>query len=328
MGIFNQTQGATLLRAYLVKKFVPTLEKELQFQKFGVRASIPAAGGNLARWNTFSNPPATTTAIAEGSTTANEITLTTTKTEATVKEYGEFTPFSKLIELTGQSGTRENLVKRMAYGGALALDSIVRDGPGGVLGVIDTTKAFYCTAAAQGGAEAAATPLAGSAAAIIGASKVLRDDGVQGLTGISGHPDGEFAAIVTPKYELDMVTEGGTTRMTWARAVTNVPGSMGQEKWVKGYMGSVYGTAVYRTQNFTNTTVTVAANNNFVIGDHGYGCVDLGDANANVFVNTASAGDIGNPYRNRHTVAWHAFFASALLDAAASHRVVRLYSAG
>ena len=50
-----------------------------------------------------------------------------------------------------------------------------------------------------------------------------------------------------------------------------------------------------------------------------WGAASLIDA-----VNSASAGDVGNPYRNRNTIAWHSYFAGALL---ASARVVKLYSA-
>ncbi len=43
-----------------------------------------------------------------------------------------------------------------------------------------------------------------------------------------------------------------------------------------------------------------------------------------IYVNTPSSGDVGNPYRNFSTIAWHIFYGDALIDA---NRVVRLYSA-
>jgi len=316
-----------LLTTYLIKKFVPALEYELQMQKFCQRATIPNMSGKTARWNTFANAGASAAeALTEGTATEHSVDIATTGVEGIIAEFGEFTKVNNLLELTAQPNTRSELADRMGYGGALTLDTIVRDGESTVTmtGAIDATIDFYCNTSSGGGVATAATPLAGSAAAIIGAAKLLRDNAARGFSGISGHPDGHFAAIVGPQFELDMVTEESTDRMTWAKAVTNVAGNMGQTKWVNGYMGSVYGTAVYRTQNLTQTTVTVSADNNYLIADNALGCLDLGDADPQIYINTASAGDIGNPYRNANTVAWHAYFAAALIDA---NRIVRIYSA-
>ena len=120
-----------------------------------------------------------------------------------------------------------------------------------------------------------------------------------------------------------MVQEATAGRMTWAEAVTQVPGTMGQEKWVNGYMGSVYGTACYRTQNFDLTTITVSTENNYLLAEGGIGSLSIIDAAPSIYVNSASSSDVGNPYRNQNTIAWHAYFATALIDV---NRVVRLYS--
>jgi hypothetical protein len=112
--------------------------------------------------------------------------------------------------------------------------------------------------------------------------------------------------------------------MTWAEAVTDVPGVSGQGKWVNGFMGSVYGTACYRSQGLTEATVTNTTDENFILAEGGIGAVSIIDADPQIFVNTPSAGDIGNPYRNRNTVAWHVYFATALID---SNRVIKVYSA-
>jgi hypothetical protein len=156
------------------------------------------------------------------------------------------------------------------------------------------------------------------AGSLIVARKVLRAALCKGFKGIESHPDGHFAAIITPTAELDMVTEVSTTKVTWATSVTNVPGRLGQEKWVNGYIGSVYGTAVYVTQNYNTASLTSTVELSYVISDGGIGAMAFGDMNPQIIFN-----DINSPYRNVKSIAWYALFQAKLI---ASTRVVKLYS--
>jgi len=325
-----------LLTTYLIKKFIPALEDELQFQKFASKASIPQGMGNVARWNVFNSPSANTTAlspegaIGTGTTTTNEITtLTTTATEATVAEYGEFIRTTGLMEFAQQPGSRDELVNRMSYGAARSIDALIRNAAD------TTTSDWYAGPSVAGGASTAAGVSATyyptdvgadynmSAAAIIGATAELRGNSARGFAGVNGHPNRHFACIMSTDAEQDLVQEATAGRMTWAEAVTDVPGTSGQSKWVNGFMGSVYGTACYRSQALTTAVITGTLDENFVLADSGLGTVSIQDADPQIYINTSSAGDIGNPYRNSNTIAWHIYFATALLD---SNRVIKVYS--
>ena len=319
--ITTNTGADDVLTTYLVRRFIPSLEHELQYQKFTTKATVPQGMGNVARFMSFNSPAVNSTSITEGTTTANELTTITTQASTiTLAEYGEFVAVSRLYDFTAVSGTRQALSDRMAYGAARSLDRVVLTQIHNV-----ATLAFWASSTAQNGGSTTALPALGnaSASALIGAAKNLRDNAAIGFRGVSGHPDGHYACVVSPKFELDMVTEGTTMRMTWGEAVTDVPGRMGQEKWVNGYMGSVYGTACYRTQANINTTYTNTADNSYLLASDGVASVSIIDADPQIYVNTASAGDIGNPYRNSNTVAWHIFFATALID---SNRVIKVYS--
>lgn len=317
---FTTSINTSLLTTYLIKKFIPSLEAELQFQKFTTPAVIPEGNGKIGRFNVFSNPPGTSTPLTEGSTSGNEITtLTTTGTDCTIAEYGEFIKEPQLQNLAAQKGTRDELAMRFAYGGALALDTLVR-----AQAKLSTT-AFYCTAVPLGGTTTASIPTSGYFSSVIGAAKQLRAasvDGVvvgaRGFTGRAGHPDGDFAGIVTPQFEATMITEGTTGRITWQNAVVNVQGAMGQEKAIRGKMGGAYGTTLYRTQNYDQTTVTSLADNNYILSDGGIGAVAFGDMKASIVIN-----DVNSPYKNVDSIAWHAYFGTGLISSA---RVVRMYS--
>ena len=322
MAMNSATLNTSLLTTYLIKKFIPTMEAELQFSKFTTPAIIPPGSGKIGRFNVFSNPPGTAVALTEGITTGNEVvTLTSAGTECTIAEYGEYIKINSLFDFAAVKGTRDEAAKRFAFGGAVALDKLVRNAASG------STTTWYCATGSLGGAAApgSGAPTSGYASSLIGAGKLLRgisQDGFivggNGFTGVSGHPEGDFAALVTPQFEATMVTEGTTARITWAQAVTNVPGSMGQEKFVKGKMGSVYGTTCYRTQNYLTATITSSCDINYVLADGGLGAVAFEDMKAEIIIN-----DLNSPYKNVDTLAWHARFGTGLIDGG---RVVKMYS--
>ena len=309
---------------WINKRFISDLTFQLQYQKFTTDLELPnGAAANIGRFVDWAPPLATgtgytaggSTSISEGNVTANEITqVTTTPTNVTVAEFGEFIKTTRLWELAAVSGSRERLAKRIRDGGLVSIDSVVRT----QASTTGTASAIYATTASTGGQTTAATPTTAGAALIMLARKTLFAGLATGISGVAGHPDGQFAAIISPKQELDIVTEVSTSRVYWNNAVVNVAGSMGQLKWVNGYIGSIYGTAVYTTQNFGTATITSASDIGFVLADGGLAAVAFEDMNANVVIN-----DVNSPYKNINSIAWHAYFGAGLVSSA---RVVKLYS--
>lgn len=308
-----------VLNTYLNKAFVSDLEYDLQHQKFTMRGDIPTGGGNVLRFNEFAAPLKTgystgTTALTEATTTGNEFTnITTTPTNLTLAEFGEFIKVGSLYDLAVQAGTRERLRKRMRDGANVSLDSYTRSK------AVQTTNILYATLVATGGSSTAPATVGNFGAAIlVNAKKVLKDGLATGLSGVEGHKDGNFAAVITEKQELDMVTEVTTTRMYWSNCVINVPGAMGQEKWVNGYIGAVYGTSVYTTNNYATFTLTSACDIGIVYADGGVGAASIGQMTPEIIIN-----DVNSPYKNVNSIAWHTYYEAALLAAA---RVIKLYS--
>jgi hypothetical protein len=326
MAFVTTSAGAAsgLLTTWLNRKFVSDLEWELQFQKFTTKAIIPPGSGKIGRFNVFAPPPAGTSysttstgALTENWNTQNEIaTITANSTDITISEYGEFHRTSALAMYAVVPGTREKLRKRLVDGASITLDTLVKTAVNTA-----TSNYLYATAAGTGGvttAPAAVTTM--GAATIIQARKILYANKVPGFSGLSGHPDKQYAAILGPKQELDIVTENTTGRIYWSQAVTNVPGRMGQEKWVNGYIGSIYGVAVYTTQNFGTGSYTGSSSGDisFVLGDGAVGAMAFRDMMPRVILN-----DVNSPYKNIDSVAWHSFFGTGLIDGT---RVVKMYS--
>jgi hypothetical protein len=310
-----------VLTTWINKRFVEDLMWEVQYQKFTTKAIIPEGGGNIGRFVTFSHPILTTgyalgsASLTEGNTgSEHEITsITTAATNCTIGEFGEWYRLGKLASVAEASGTAQKIQKRMNDGAALAVDSYLRSF------ALTSTNYVYATLAAPG-----ATTTAPATIGDLGASGIVFCHGrIKSLygrpfSGVPGHPDGHMAAIISPTAEVDMVTEVSTTKTTWATAVTNVPGRMGQEKWVNGYLGSVYGTACYVTQNFTTTSLTSVVELSYVLSDGGLGAMSFGDMNPQIIFN-----DVNSPYKNVRSIAWYTLMGGGLID---GNRVIKLYS--
>lgn len=318
---------AGLLTTWLNREFVKDLEWILQYQKFTAKAIIPPGSGKIGRFNVFVPPPASTsysgastTALTERFTTEHEITdITSNSTDITISEYGEFYATSQLAMYAAVPGAREKLQKRLRDGANLTIDSLV-------LTAFNTAATNYLYASTdQTGAKttvaAAFQQQNANAAMIIQARKILIANKAPGFTGIAGHPEGQYAAILSPKQELDIVTESTTGRMYWSQAVTNIPGAEGQSKWVRGYLGSIYGVACYVTQNYGTGTATASTTGDigFVVADGAVGAVAFKDMAPEVILN-----DINSPYKNVDSVAWHVFFGTSAIDTV--NRVVKMYS--
>lgn len=324
--------ATSVLTTWLNKNFVSDLEWALQHQKFTTKAVIPKGAGNKGRFLTFAAPAAYksysglitgtpgaydgTTAITEGSTTANEFTaITQTSTDITIAEFGEFTKVGTLYEYAAVPGLRAELLKRLRDGAAFSLDRFV------LKQSLKSTTILYAIETPVGATATVTTAMTATigAAAITAATKTLFSNLATGFRGVEGIPDGHYAAVITPDQEQDIITEFTTQRMFWTNAVVNVPGGMGQEKWVNGYIGSIYRTAVVVTQNYSTALLTQTQEIAIVYADGGVGAMAFGDMNAEIVLN-----DLNSPYKNMNTFAWHAMFGAGIID---HNRVVRIYSA-
>jgi N4-gp56 family major capsid protein len=316
-----------LLTTWLNRKFVSDLEWALQYQKFATAAIIPAGAGKIGRFNVFVPPTgstsyslASTTALTEVFTTEHEITsMTASSTDITVTEYGEFHKTSALAMYAAIPGTREKLRKRLSDGAYVTVDTLC-------LTACNTaaTNYIYATAAQKGGTLTfnAGSVTALSAAALMYAKGLLFSKKAPAFTGIPGHPDGHYAAIIGPTQETDIVTENTTGRTTWGQMVTNVPGVSGQEKTLRGMVGPIYGVAVYVTQNFNTGTYTASSTGDIslVLADGAFGACAFKDMSPEIIIN-----DVNSPYKNTDSIAWHLSFGVGAIDTV--NRVVKIYSA-
>jgi len=327
--ITTNTSADDVFATWINRTFVSDLEYSLQHQKFTLKGNIEkGAGASVLRFVDFAAPnpaasgPITSYSaggqanITEASVSANEITqIATNPTEITVQEFGEFLKISQLYEYAAVTGTRERLRKRLMDGANGSLDSAVR------IAAQQTTNVVFADTSVQGGSTTGPSSLGRiGAATIMFAKKTLFGGLATGFTGVPGHPNNHFAAILTPTQELDIITEVTTQRVYWNNAVVNVPGTEGVMKWVNGYIGSIYGVACYTTQNYSTVSYTASCTTGWVYADGGVGAASFNEMEPRIIIN-----DVNSPYKNVNSIAWHALFNAKLIS---STRVIRLYSTG
>ena len=322
-GEFNATQGAQLLTTYIEKKWIAALERDLQLLKFGTKVVIPPGMGKVGRVVTFSNAPGSTSALTDG-TLGNNVDITTTGTNVTIQEYGEYMAIHRIQEYASSPSMRDEIVKRFTHGALVSLDGQCNTALQAM-----TSNVFQFNVLGSGSDAVTGTrvPTAANASGIISARKKVKDAYAVGFRGIAGHPEGHYAFICGQQAEVDVVTEATTGRMTWQNSVVNVPGRSGQEAWVNGYIGSVYGVAVYTSQNLT-TGLSVSSTNvtcNFLLSDGAFAAMAFEDMTPRVFINEPGPNSTDNPFRNFNSCAWHALFGTKLHDGT---RAVKIYSAG
>jgi hypothetical protein len=313
---YSTAANADALTTWLNKKFISDLMFRCQYQPFTEKAIIPPGSGQVGRFLAW-NLPSAGTALTEGTNSEGEVTFTGQKTDITVKEWGQHVKTNELMMYAAVKGAREKLSKRLLDGAELTIDTMIQAQaalPGTGTGLYSNVSAAGATTTAP------ATVGTGNAAALITAKRLLLDAKGKGFEGVRGHTDGEFAAILSTRFEQDMVQEVSTGKITWSDMVKNVPGRLGQEKMIRGYLGSVYGVACYVTQNNAQLTLTSLCDVNVVMSDGGIGSMAFEDMKPGIMVTP-----VNGPYRNQDWIAWHLNMNAAAI-ANAGVRVIRLYS--
>jgi len=111
---------------YWQRRFLSTLEANLLFDRFGVPGQLPDHSGKVAFWPKFENIDYTIASISEGYD-PDAAALSVNVVSATLDQKAQWYRLSDIWSKTNLPGTREQLIERMAYRGALTVDTIIRD---------------------------------------------------------------------------------------------------------------------------------------------------------------------------------------------------------
>jgi hypothetical protein len=282
--------GANVLfPAYLEGQFISALENRLVAVPLGVKSTLPDNMGKTVRWQYLTSPSAAS-ANTEGTTLTDESFTTTTAT-ATLAEYGQQVPLSRLLIKTAVSGTLEEIVNRMAYGGALTFDTVALNSIDGSSTTVDSGAALTLETIR-------------SAVTTLEASNVLphRDS-----------PGGQYyCGIFTSSDLYDMMGEGAPV---WFQAKSEDF----RNSLVTPFRETPASAAVYNVifKRSNNIQTSGGDNLNVLFGDEAFGvaAIDNDITRPRMFITSPDeTRDIAYPHRNVGTVAWLGFFAAVLFD--------------
>jgi len=123
------TVSEPLQAEYWQRKFLSTLEAELLFNRFGMPGEIAPHGGKNVFWPKMENLAMTVTAQSAASEgkDPDAAALSGSVVSAVMQQYKQWYRLSDLFQSQTLPGTMEQIMQRMAYRGALNIDTIIRN---------------------------------------------------------------------------------------------------------------------------------------------------------------------------------------------------------
>jgi len=123
------TVGNAVQAEYWQKVFLSTLEANLLFDRFGLPAELPAHEGKNVFWPRFENISMTVSAQSTASEgkDPDAAAVSVNVVSAAMDQYKQWYRLSDLWSSQNLAGTNEALVERMAYRGALTVDTAIRN---------------------------------------------------------------------------------------------------------------------------------------------------------------------------------------------------------
>lgn len=259
MALTNTTTLSPVMQIYYDKKMLMRAEKELVYKQLGRVGTIPQGEGKTIYWTRYTNMPAQSTSLTEGTDpTARGISAVTVS--AVLAQYGDLTQVTDVLSLTAFDNVIASAVELLGYQAGLTVDTIVRDK------VAATTNVLYASGVAARTAIAATNTL--TVADIRKAVRTLR--------GANAKPNskagGKFVAVIHPDVEYDLQGDSN-----WVNAAQYT--EKGVERIFQGETGEMYGVKFLRSTNAPVLTNSGSASTDvyktLIFGEEAFGVSDL-----------------------------------------------------
>lgn len=213
--IGTTTTGAKALPQYWHDSFVEQLYDTLAFKGLTKKASVPDGSGKICWWIGIPKPSAAGSALSEGADPTFRST-NATRVSGTLAEYGNMVKNSKLFMDTAAKGTREQIMKNLAFDAAKTLDDVV------------LAKALAGgTVLFAGGATHRSNIIEASTATIATIRKAVR---LLQLSSVPRFPDGFYVGLVHPDVAYDLQSDSAWTDIVKYRDTVayDIPGEVGK----------------------------------------------------------------------------------------------------
>jgi len=293
MALTTTARLSSVMQIYYDKRLLLRAEKELVYKQLGRVGTLPNGEGKTIYWTRYTNMPAQTAALTEGTDpTARGISAVTVS--AVLAQYGDLTQVTDVLSLTAFDNVISSAVELLGYQAGLTVDSVVRD----VVGA--TTNVIYASGVAARTALIATDVL--QVADIRKAVKTLRAANAKP----NSKAGGKFVAVIHPNVEYDLQGDDA-----WVNASQYT--EKGVDRIFQGETGEMYGVKFLRSSNAPVLTNSGSAGaevyKSLFFGEEAFGVSDL--QNIRTIVHNPSKNSALDLYAD---VAWKTSFASAILN--------------
>lgn len=293
MGKTTSSTLSSVMQIYYDKKLLMRAEKELVYKQLGRVGTLPQGEGKSIYWTRYTNMPAQSTTLTEGSDpTARGISAVTVS--ATLGQYGDLTQVTDVLSLTAFDNVISSAVELLGYQAGLTVDTVVRDV------VAATTNVLYASGVANRTSISATDVL--TVADIRKAVRTLRTANAKP----NSKAGGKFVAVIHPSVEYDLQGDDA-----WVNAAQYT--EKGVDRIFQGETGEMYGVKFLRSTNAPVLTNSGSAGTevykSLIFGEEAFGVSDL--QNIRTIVHNPSKNSALELYAD---VGWKTSFVASILN--------------
>lgn len=276
------------------------------FYKFGLKTELPANSGNSVSWRRFEALSLATTALTEA-ITPTSTPLSISEVTATVNEYGNHVGLSNAINLMAIDKVMMESTNALGQNGGESIESVIAN-------VIKAgTNVLYATSSARNAQDTShplTLALLRKALANLDGNNTHRFNGSEENDQIGM---GGYVAFVHPQVVYDIQSDSELKNALQYNAASQAA------QLFTGYIGSIYGINIVQSTlaPIFNGAGSGGANvyGTIVIGMNAFGVVDVaGRGKYEMIVQDFGSAGADDPYKQRATVAWHAWQIPIILN--------------
>ena len=284
----NTTISAGLsdeMKTYYSDYLIDNAQPELVHDQFGQKHPIPQGGGKTIEFRKFVPLGKALDKIVEGVTPDGQ-SLTVTKLEATVSQYGNYVTLSDIVQLTAIDNVLVETTKLLGAQAGMTLDTITREVLNG------GTNVIY-----SGGKESRATLTADCKLTVDDIYKAARFLKQQNAPKI----EGGYVAIIHPDVAYDLMRDDEWIDVHKYSATTEI---------FEGEIGKIAGVRFVETTEAKIFADGGASNRDvystLVLGANAYGVTELSGGGLKHIVKQLGSGGTSDPLDQRGTAGWKA----------------------
>ena len=290
--INTQPTATYLNKTYYDRKLLEIAKTKFVYALFGQKRPIPKANGKTAEFRRFNlfTPSTTTNKLTEGVTPSSQ-SISQSKVEATVDQYGAYVEVSDLLDMTSYDPLTANMVELLGEQMGTLLDWITRDAM--AAGASDQFAAGRANAASLTAADKLTID------EVRKAVRTLKKNKARKFT--NGRKE-HFICICDPDATYDLQGDSlwqDVSKYSNAEAIYS--GEIGRMFGVVFVESTEAPIDLHTATNPVNSTVDV--HHSFIFGADAYGTVDIAGSGAvQTIIKPAGSAGTADPLDQRSTI--------------------------